>query len=358
VDAAEARATLEIDSDFERNLILNGSLQYWPEGTSFAAAATGTYSAENWQYRKVGAMVHTLSRDTDVPSVGDAGYRIPYSLLATLTTADTSIAAGDFCVLESFLEGYKFSSYSQRALTFHVWVKASLAGVYCMYAQNSGADRSFVGEFTINAIDTWERKKITLAASPSAGTWDYTNGIGLRIGVCLAAGATFRGTNDVWNTGPILASAAQVNGVNTGSTLFRIADARLGPGSTPEKMPMERYPDVEWEGQRYCQFVGPESPSTEGYFPLVYVFSGSQFSGMFPSRRQMRALSTVSSVATLALSNGITEHSVSSIGPSASDGKGTLSFGVFGSFGLFAAGDILLMRVSGGPSVKFSARFT
>lgn len=214
-----------------RNAIINGAMEIWQRGTSFAAAASGQYSADRFVYYKVGAMVHTLSRSSDVPTPAQAGRFFQYSLLADCTTVDSSIAAGDYCVIQQRIEGFNFAALAQRALTLSFWVKATKTGTYCVGFGNTGADRTYVGTYTINAADTWEFKTISVAASPSAGTWDFANGTGLIVAFVLAAGSTFHTTAGAWQTGNFVSTSGQVNACDSTSNDFRIVGVQLEAGA-------------------------------------------------------------------------------------------------------------------------------
>jgi len=219
------------DLPSNRNAIINGDFNIWQLGTTFSSIADSAYSADRWLYQKVGTMVHNISRSTDVPTVAQAGRLFNYSLLVDCTTPDTSIAAGDFALIRQKIEGYNFLPLAQKIITFSFWVKATKTGIYCVFAGNSTVDRSYIGEYTINASNTWEYKTVTLAASPNAGTWDYTNGVGLNIGFALAAGSTFQATAGAWQTGSFNATSNQVNACDSASNDFRIVGVQLEAGS-------------------------------------------------------------------------------------------------------------------------------
>lgn len=234
------------------NPLVNGDFLVWQRGTSFAAAANATYTADKYVYNKSGAMVDTVSQSTDVPTVAQAGIKVPYSLLIDCTTADGSIAAGDFCVLNHWMEGFNFLDLAQRQFTLSFWVKATKAGVYCVAFRNAGGDRSYVAEYTINATDTWEFKTITVDASPTAGTWDYTTGIGLGVGFTRAGGSTFQTTAGAWQTGNFFSTANQVNACDDAANNFRLALINISPGPIA---PSPRLPDYEAELARCLRYA-------------------------------------------------------------------------------------------------------
>lgn len=204
------------------NAIINGDLIVWQRGTSFASIASGAYSADRWLYQKSGAMVHDVSRSTDVPTVAQAGRLFNYSILIDCTTADATMAAGDYLLFEQKIEGFNWLPLAQRDCMLHFWVKATKTGTYCVAFENAGNDRTFVAEYTVNVADTWEKKSISLPASPSAGTWDYANSVGLRVIWCLAVGSTRQTTAGAWQTGDFAGTANQVNACDDTANNFRL----------------------------------------------------------------------------------------------------------------------------------------
>jgi hypothetical protein len=215
-----------------KNYLINGDMRISQRGLTFSAIASSAYSLDRWQYISTSTAVHTITQDSDTPSVAQANYLFQASLRANLTTPKTSVAAGDLIDIRQQIEGYNWANIAQKQFTFSFWVKATLPGIYCVAFRNGGADRSYVAEYTINGASTWEYKTITVSASPSAGTWNYTNGSGLLVVWTLAAGTTFQSVAGSWQTGQFYATANQVNGVNTGSTDFRVTGAMLNEGAT------------------------------------------------------------------------------------------------------------------------------
>lgn len=217
---------------FQPNLLINGGMDFWQRGTSFASAADGQYSADRFAYFKAttGA-AHTLSRSTDIPTLTESGFQSSYSLLADCTTADAAVAAGDAVSLRYAMEGHEWAAIKNRTVTLSFWVKATKTGTYCVSFRNNGNDRSYVAEYTVSAADTWEKKTVTATMNPSGGTDDYTTGVGLRISWALMAGTTYQTTAGSWQTGNFLATANQVNACDDTANNFRIAQAKLEIGS-------------------------------------------------------------------------------------------------------------------------------
>ena len=190
------------------------------------------YTADRFKRNSNTTAVVVITKDADSPTVAEADYFTQHSLKVEVTTADASVAAGDYEVIATFVEGYNFAPIAQQVMTLSFWVKSSKTGIYCVALQSSISDRSFVSEYTINSANTWENKTITIDASPSAGTWNYTNGIGLAVQFTLMAGATYQGTADAWQSANIFATSNQVNFDDTIGNTFQIALVQLEKGSS------------------------------------------------------------------------------------------------------------------------------
>ena len=214
-----------------RNRIINGNFDIAQRGTSLAAIVSGSYSLDRWLWGQGGAMACTVSQSTDVPN-----NTFQSSLKVDVTTADTSIAAGDYSHIRQSIEGYNVRDLIGNTFTLSFWVKSPKAGVHCISFANLGAasisDRSYIKEYTISAANTWEYKTITVTGGLiTAGTWNWTNGIGLEVSFVLAAGTTFQTTADAWQTGNFLATANQVNVMDNTANDFFLTGVQLEPGT-------------------------------------------------------------------------------------------------------------------------------
>jgi len=216
------------------NVVINGNFNIWQRGSSFVAVADGAYTADRWLYGKNGAMVQTISRDTDVPTASQVGFVSNYSLKISTTTADTSITAAKYSAIRQIIEGYNWATLAQQPFTLSFWVKSSITGTFFVsFSNNWGAipDRYFTSEVVITAANNWQYVSINVSASPSAGTWNYTNGAGLAIFFHLAAGSTYHGTAGSWQTGFATATSNQTNFCSAAGINFWISGVQLEKGS-------------------------------------------------------------------------------------------------------------------------------
>ena len=213
------------------HILYNTGLEIFQEGTSFTNPVSGTYIADGWQATKVTSGTLDWSQDTSVvPTPAQVGAFVRASLKALVTATDVSIAATDFLHVMQPIEGYDIHPIAQRIFTLSFWVRSSVTGTFCVAARNLGADRSCVLEYTINVANTWEYKSLTFPASPSAGTWNYTNDVGIYLGFTLMAGTNFHTTPGAWNTGSFIATSNQVNWIGTASATFYLTAVKITPG--------------------------------------------------------------------------------------------------------------------------------
>lgn len=261
--------------------LYNTGFALWPFATSFTSVADGTTTAEGWRYQKVGAMVHDISRSTDVPSVAALHPMQNYSILVDCTTVDSSIAAGDHCFIEQKIEGFLWQQfYAQREWTVGFWHKHTKVGTYCVSLTNSGSDRSYVATYTQAVTDTWEYGVVNFAASPTAGTWNYTTGVGARLVFTLAGGSTFQTTPGSWQTGTFFSTSSQVNACDSTSNNFRLAAVQPALGTVAIPFAPRPYALDEILARRYRYVIGGGSANevigaavcggtTTSYWPMM-----------------------------------------------------------------------------------------
>lgn len=225
-----------IASADQQNFIIGGNFDTnpWQRGTTFTGA-TGNYNADMFVYSSTGAGVADILKTADAPTVAQAGIFTQNCFHHDVTTADGAIAAGDLYYIRYAMEGYDWAQLAQRAFTVSFWVKSTKTGIFTFSVGND-VDRTYATEYTINTTNTWEKKVITVTASPSAGTWNYTNGLGLRINWIIAGGTNFQtSTLNTWNSDTLRVSSNQVNGMDSTSNNFKLQliKVEIGTGATP-----------------------------------------------------------------------------------------------------------------------------
>lgn len=285
----------------QKNPIINGNMEVWQRGTTFAAAATASFSADRWGWETAGAGVVTVRQSTNVPTVAAAGVLFNYSLEADVTTADASLAATDLYALYHKIEGYNWRHFAQRIVKISFWAMSSKTGIHGVSVQNSGADRTFVQHYTIGAADTWEQKEIYVDASPSGGTWDYTTGTGLILRFPLAAGSNFTTASiGAWNSNALHTSASHVNVMDNTANFFRITGVKIELGGIATPIQFVPFEEELARCQRYYQksfayATAPAQSVSAGAFTYLATLAGAsaQRSATIPLTPRMRPTPTI-----------------------------------------------------------------
>jgi len=269
-----------------RNLIINGDMRIHQRGgTITAASATVYYGLDRfWGYAGTGQF--SMEQSTDAPD------NFLNSMKVTVTTVDSSMAAGDRYMLSQPIEGLNvthldFGSSTAQTVTLSFWVKSSITGTFGAVLINGNATRTYVKEYTINAANTWEKKTITIAGDTS-GTWTYTNALWGSVRFCLAAGSTYHGTDSTWNAGNYISTSNQTNLMATSGATFYITGVQLEVGDTAT--PFEHRP-YDMELQRCMRyFVNALSGTSDvyGVFALGQNNSSTQVRCIFTTPVQMR----------------------------------------------------------------------
>lgn len=289
---------------YRRNLLINGGMDVWQRGTSFVSIANAAYSADRFYYGKGGAVVHDIARSSSAtPTIAEAGRYVGYTLRIDVTTADVAIAAGDRSNIGQKIEGYNFRRIAQQEFTFSFWIRAPLVGIYCASFRNSGQDKSYVAEFTVLQANVWERKSITVSASPSTGTWDYENGIGLDVSICLSCGTTFQTTPGAWQDGNFLATANQINATVAIGNAIRTWGWQIEAGPVASEFEDMKIGEILRECYRYYwTAIGTvDFPGLIRYVSYGGIAATVEKTIQFPVI--MRALNVVSKVGTFAVTN-------------------------------------------------------
>lgn len=235
------------------NPILNGRMRVCQNPTSVSNAPDGTEVCDKWVYNKIGAVAHTVSQDSFVPTIAQqkaAGHPRPRllknSYRLTLTTPDNALAASDEVVIVQKIDGARFAEIAQTPQKIGFMVHNTLPATFSVSFRNNVPDISCVLPVTIDAGDTWEWKVLDLPPSPAGGTWSYdSSACGVRAGLVLAAGSTFHAPfSGNWIPGYFHAMAGQTNMLASGNTDFRFTDFQF---LDPDGQPFEAPPSYEEE---------------------------------------------------------------------------------------------------------------
>jgi hypothetical protein len=209
-----------------RNKIINGRMDISQRGATFSPVS-GAYTLDRWQCSYNSTAGFTVSQQFDAPLT-----EFQTSLRLAVTVADTSITTAKFAFIRQRVEGMNARELLGRTFTLSFWVRSSKTGTHCVAFQNNGPDRSYIGEYTVNAANTWEYKSITVTGGlVSAGSWNWIGGVGLSISWALMQGNAQHATAGSWQVGNFLSSPAQVNCFDTVGNVFAITGVQLEVGA-------------------------------------------------------------------------------------------------------------------------------
>lgn len=238
-----------------QNSIIGGnfSTNPWQRGTTFTSIADGKYAADRFRLSHIGAAVFDVLKTTDAPTLSQAGIFTQFCFDVDVTVADAAIGAADFYAANYRMEGYDWSQLAQRPFTLSFWVKSTITGTYSISLGNN-SDRSITMEYTVNTTNTWEKKVLVIPASPSSGTWDYSNGLGLDIWFDLAMGSnSTTSTIGSWINSIAYGSSNQVNGVSSAANNFKLQLVKIEPGPYATAWPVRSFEDELALCQRYYE---------------------------------------------------------------------------------------------------------
>lgn len=246
------------------NALINGAFDVWQEGTLFtlsgAGATTVIYTADMWGANQVSGATLNISRSersaaaSNVPTLAQCGVLLNHSLCISVSAVDAALAATDFCYIPTNIPGATWAKIGHKPNMLTFWAHTNRTGTYCVTLRNAGNDRCFVQNFQISANTTWEMKSITIPEAPTAGTWDYSAGSGLEIGICLAAGSGFQTTNaGQWTATAALATSSQVNFLASAGNTLRLADFKYYEGNAVMQTRPIQFADTLARCQRFVQ---------------------------------------------------------------------------------------------------------
>lgn len=237
------------------NLVINGAMLVDQERVGAAltgVTAVSRYHIDCFSFSATGTGAFTLQQVTDAP----AGFT--NSAKVSVTTAATSLAAGDKYTVAVPVEGYRvarlgWGAAGANSIAIGFWVKAHRTGTYSASIRNWSASRSYPFSFTISVADTWEYKTVVIPGDTTS-TWANTNVQAWQLCVTLAAGTTWLGTAGAWVSSDFTGVTGTINGVAATTDTFQITGVSIIPGSSPIPSDLSRYMVREFaEEWNFCQ---------------------------------------------------------------------------------------------------------
>jgi hypothetical protein len=245
---SQGRANLDV---LKNNYIINGAMMISQENGTTAGTTSGYYPVDLFSISFSNAGAISVAQVASATPGGS-----PNRIRATVTTADASVAAGDFCNIVTKLEGFRVADLrlgnaAAKTVTVQFGMKAP-AGTYCVAIRNSASNRSYVGEVVVSApeANTDVVKSVTIALDQT-GTWLTDTGIGLELTFNLMVGTTFQTTANTWAAGSFTGTSNQFNFMGTLSNVFELFDVGVYEGTVAPSFQVPDYPTELRQCMRY-----------------------------------------------------------------------------------------------------------
>ena len=238
-----------------KNYIVNPGMRVSQENGTSSGTASGYFPVDQWytSHTQDGTLT---AQQVDSATPGGSDNRIRM----TVTSADTSLAAGQYAAFYHFIEGLRtadlqWGTANATDVVLRFGFKGP-AGTYAVSILNQDSNRSFVREFTISGGDanTDTLQTVTFPGDTS-GTWNKDNTGSFLLIFTFATGSTYQTTADAWQAGSYFGTSSTSNGIGTTSDVFEIFDVGLyaDPESTglAPRFELPHYDTDLKECQRY-----------------------------------------------------------------------------------------------------------
>ncbi len=237
-----------------RNLIINGAITVNQRGTQ--TGIRNSFGVDRFKSQGDGAQIFTYSQSTTVPS----GQGFSYSAKLDVTTADTSVAAGEYHILVYNFEGQdlqhlKYGTSGAESVTLQFWVRSPKTGTHIVELNHQDAAYFNSQAYTIASANTWQKVTLTFSGyQTTAITNDNTHGFG--VAWWLMAGSTYSGgtlASNTWQNTAANRAAGQVNVADSTSNEFYITGVQLEVGETATPFEHRSYGEELAACQRYYE---------------------------------------------------------------------------------------------------------
>ena len=282
-----------------RNAVINGAMNVAQRNVSATGlgGSSGYFTVDRWQIVASATDGRlTMTQDSSVPT----GKGFANSTKLDCTTADTSIAAGEFLIFRQSIEGQNLQGFAKgtseaKPFALSFYVKGNASATYV--AELADADNSRQISKTFNVTTDWTKVELTYPAD-TTGAFDDDNATSLELNIWLHAGTTFNPTSGGTLNSSAFAStssASRAVGISsffssTDNTFF-ITGVQLEVGQNPTEFESEPIERTLAKCKRYYQQV--TTGENNGPIALASAFNASQVSVPIPLRPEMRATPSV-----------------------------------------------------------------
>ena len=274
--ADDAITIPKIDATARRknqNVIVNGDMaisqrdNYAGTGTTGAGATDGYHGVDRW-FMNVGdtsAGRFSFSQSSDTPDGFNNSVKID------CTTADTSIAAGEFLIFQQLIEGHNMQTFakgtsSAESFAVSFYVKGNAPAVYTCELFDNDNNRQISKTFKVST--NWERVKLIFPPD-TTGALDDNIQHSFSLSIWIHAGSTYTGgtlNSSAWagtTTNARASSDATSFFDSTDRELF-FTGVQLEPGDVVQEFQHEDFQSNLTRCQRYYN-AGTDDSIYGGY---------------------------------------------------------------------------------------------
>ena len=280
-----------------RNLLYNGNFQCWQRSTSETGlgASSGYFTADRWEIGTSGSAGRfTMNRTAGDPT----GFN--YGLVINCTTADTSIASGEFLLLQQKLEGQdlqhlKKGSSDAETLTLSFHAKIVGSATDFVFELND-ADNSRIVSKKFTLTTDWVKYTYTFPAD-TTGALDQDNANSLALKIWLHAGSDYTsGTlGETWASSTTANRAVGNDSLySSTSNEFYLAGVQLEVGSVATPFEHRSFGEELALCQRYYNLV---AQGNGRFIATCYYYSTGGTQGWVNFQTLMRSTPTLEIVA-------------------------------------------------------------
>ena len=282
-----ASAVTTVPSGVGRNMVINGGMNVAQRSASVTGigAAAGYFTCDRWKI-DVGSTAgrFTMSQTADGPNGISAN-----CIKLDCTTADASIAAGEYLLLNQRLEGQNLQRIGKgvagaKEVTVSFYVKANAAFTFALELIDRDNDRQITKLF--DTTTGWARHELTYAADVDDGSspFDDNSACSLDMYFWLHSGATYTGgtlnTAAFANTTQANRAAGIDSFFSSTDNNFFITGVQMEVGPVATEFEQEDISTTLDKCQRYfqdlCTGHGSEGILNLGYYDATRAFGSVQ----------------------------------------------------------------------------------
>ena len=235
-----------------RNMIINGDMQIAQRGTGAYTinSSSGQYPVDRWVSRGESS---SKQFTVEQVSVSSSGLGVRNAIKVTSSQA-ASVGTNDIFNFRQMIEGYNTgrlnlgeSGCASMTLSFTAY--SSVAGTHSGAIQNSAQNRSYPFTYTL-AQNTWTDVKITIPPITS-GSFNETDGVGLRVVFDMGSGSGFRGTAGQWNSAQDEGATGAVRILETNGAVWYVTKVQLEEGTVATPFEKKLYGEKLRDCLRY-----------------------------------------------------------------------------------------------------------